>query len=86
MKNLKGIILGAGVALAMLSACTTGNEVNLTVSKLDPAKFDTLINEVSAFVKKVYLYIENEPDMKKNLQTLGAWYLAMTTSHNTPTH
>nr|MCR5543007.1 hypothetical protein [Eubacterium sp.] len=25
-----------------------------------------------AFVKKVYLYIENEPDMKKNLQILGA--------------
>ena len=35
-------------------------------------RIDTLINEVSAFVKKVYLYIENEPDMKKNLQTLGA--------------
>ena len=52
MKNLKGIILGAGVALAMLSACTTGNEVNLTVSKLDPAKFDTLINE-----KPVKLYV-----------------------------
>jgi hypothetical protein len=35
-------------------------------------RIDTLINEVSAFVKKVYLYIENEPDMKKHLQTLGA--------------
>ena len=35
-------------------------------------RIDTLILEVSAFVKKVYLYIENEPDMKKNLQTLGA--------------
>ncbi len=35
-------------------------------------RIDTLISEVSAFVKKVYLYIENEPDMKKNLQTLGA--------------
>jgi hypothetical protein len=35
-------------------------------------RIDTLINEVSAFVKKVYLYIENEPDMKKNLQILGA--------------
>jgi hypothetical protein len=35
-------------------------------------RIDTLIGEVSAFVKKVYLYIENEPEMKRNLQTLGA--------------
>jgi hypothetical protein len=35
-------------------------------------RIDTLIGEVSSFVKKVYLYIENEPDMKRNLQTLGA--------------
>ncbi len=35
-------------------------------------RIDTLIAEVSSFVRKVYLYIENEPDMKKNLQILGA--------------
>ena len=35
-------------------------------------RIDTLIAEVSAFVKKVYLYIENEPNMKKNLQILGS--------------
>lgn len=35
-------------------------------------RIDTLINEVSSFVKKVYQYIENEPNMKKNLQILGA--------------
>lgn len=35
-------------------------------------RIDTLISEVSAFVKKVYQYIENEPEMKKNLQILGA--------------
>ena len=35
-------------------------------------RIDTLISEVSSFVRKVYLYIENEPDMKKNLQILGA--------------
>ena len=35
-------------------------------------RIDTLITEVSAFVRKVYLYIENEPNMKKNLQILGA--------------
>ncbi len=35
-------------------------------------RIDTLIAEVSSFVKKVYQYIENEPNMKKNLQILGA--------------
>ncbi|MBQ8923574.1 MAG: hypothetical protein IJ053_02150, partial [Lachnospiraceae bacterium] len=35
-------------------------------------RIDSLINEVSAFIKKVYQYIENEPEMKKNLQILGA--------------
>lgn len=35
-------------------------------------RIDTLINEVSGFVKKVYQYIENEPNMKKNIQILGA--------------
>lgn len=34
-------------------------------------RIDTLITEVSNFVKKVYQYIENEPDMKRNIQTLG---------------
>ncbi len=35
-------------------------------------RIDTLISEVSSFMRKVYQYIENEPDMKKNLQILGA--------------
>lgn len=35
-------------------------------------RIDTLIGEVSSFVRKVYLYIENEPEMKRNLQILGA--------------
>lgn len=35
-------------------------------------RIDTLIAEVSGFVKKVYQYIENEPNMKKNIQILGA--------------
>lgn len=34
-------------------------------------RIDTLIGEVSGFVKKVYQYVENEPNMKKNLQILG---------------
>ena len=35
-------------------------------------RIDSLITEVSAFIKKVYQYIEGEPEMKKNLQVLGA--------------
>ncbi len=35
-------------------------------------RIDTLIAEVSSFVKKVYQYLENEPEMKKSLQILGA--------------
>ncbi|MCM1159085.1 MAG: hypothetical protein NC300_09775 [Bacteroidales bacterium] len=34
-------------------------------------RIDSLLVEVSAFVKKVYKYIEDEPVMKKNLQILG---------------
>lgn len=35
-------------------------------------RIDSLLVEVSAFVKKVYKYIEDEPIMKKNLQILGS--------------
>ncbi|MBR1865236.1 MAG: hypothetical protein IJ801_01875 [Lachnospiraceae bacterium] len=34
-------------------------------------RIDSLLVEVSAFVKKVYKYIEDEPTMKRNLQILG---------------
>ncbi len=34
-------------------------------------RIDSLLSEVSSFVKKVYKYIEDEPEMKKNIQTLG---------------
>lgn len=34
-------------------------------------RIDTLLVEVSAFVKKVCRYIEDEPTMKKNMQVLG---------------
>lgn len=34
-------------------------------------RIDSLLVEVSAFVKKIYRYIEEEPTMKRNLQILG---------------
>ena len=52
MKNLTGTIWGMGVAVAMFSSCAGGQQVpQLTVSGLDPAKFDTIIQE-----KPVQLY------------------------------
>lgn len=35
-------------------------------------RIDTVLNEVAVFIRKVYKYIEDEPEMKKNLQTLGS--------------
>jgi len=68
MKNFKALMLGAAVATALLGACTTGQETNLTVSKLDPAKFDTIINE-----KPVKLYVlKNANGMEVCVTNYGA--------------
>ena len=46
MTNLKATIFGMGTAIALLSACASpGVEPAKTVSGLDPARFDTTINE-----------------------------------------
>lgn len=52
MKNIKNILLGLGSVVTLISSCAGGN-ANLTESGLDPAKFDTIINN-----KKVQLYIQ----------------------------
>ena len=45
MRNLKGTFLAMGVAAAMLTACSGGQEApQLTASGLNPAKFDTIVN------------------------------------------
>ena len=55
------------MAFAMLSACTTGNEPQLTESKLDPARFDTIIND-----KPVKLYVlKNENGMEACITNYG---------------
>ena len=43
MKAFKSMLLGAGMVAILLSACTS--KPKLTVSGLDPAAFDTTINE-----------------------------------------
>ena len=46
MTNFKTTIFGMGTAIALLSACASpGVEPAKTVSGLDPARFDTTINE-----------------------------------------
>ncbi len=51
MTNLKTTFWTMGIAIALFSSCASGSDSQLTKSGLDPAKFDTLINE-----KPVKLY------------------------------
>ena len=44
MKNLKGILMGVGVAAAMLTACSSADKQMTTVSGLNPAAFDSTID------------------------------------------
>ena len=67
MKSLKATLCGMSMATAMLCACASGGESNLTVSGLDPAKFDTLINE-----KPVKLYTQkNQSGMEVCITNYG---------------
>ncbi len=67
MKNFKSILLGTGVAIALFSACETKKEAVLTASNLDPAKFDTVIND-----KPVKLYVlKNENGMEVCITNYG---------------
>ena len=51
MKKTTFVIAGMAVAAALFTACASGEQKALTVSGLDAAKFDTIINE-----KPVKLY------------------------------
>ena len=67
MKNLKTVFAVASVAVAMFSACASGEQKALTVSGLDPAKFDTIINE-----KPVKLYtLKNANGMEVCITNYG---------------
>ncbi len=68
MKGLKATFCLVGVAAAMLTACSSAPEQTLTVSGLDPAKFDILINE-----KPVKLYtLKNQNGMEVCITNYGA--------------
>lgn len=67
MRNLKHVFAGATVAVALLSACAAGDQQALTVSGLNPAKFDTVINE-----KPVKLYtLKNQSGMEVCITNYG---------------
>ena len=56
------------MAAVLLCACTKGNEGNLTVSGLNPAKFDTVLQE-----KKVQLFtLKNQNGMEVCITNYGA--------------
>ena len=67
MKNIKLSILGLGIALIGLSACSTNPESVLTQSGLNPAAFDTVINK-----KDVKLYVlKNSNGMEVCITNFG---------------
>lgn len=67
MKNLKKVLFACGATLAMFSACNSGEQTQLTVSGLNPVKFDTIINE-----KPVKLYtLKNQNGMEVCITNYG---------------
>ena len=65
MKHFKSILLGAGMAAILFSSCS--NEPKLTASGLNPAAFDTVINE-----KPVALYtLKNANGMEVCITNFG---------------
>lgn len=67
MKNLKGLLLGVGVAAAMLTACSSADKQATTVSGLNPAAFDSTING-----KKTALFIlKNQNGMEVCITNYG---------------
>ena len=68
MRNLKELFAGMGTAIALLSACAGGAEVSsLTMSGLDPLRFDTVIQE-----KPVKLYtLKNDNGMEVCITNYG---------------
>lgn len=68
MKLKSKIFLTIAFVATLFAACSSGNDKNLTVSGLNPAKFDTIIHE-----KPVKLFvIKNSHDMEVCVTNFGA--------------
>ncbi len=79
MKNKKTSILGLGALLAIMSACSGSTNADLTVSGLDPAAFDTTINE-----KPVRLYtLKNKNGMEACITNFGGRLVSLSVPDKT---
>lgn len=67
MRTLKGILLGAGMASILLSACSTNNGAQMTVSGLKPTNFDSIIGGK----KTELITIKNQSGMEVCLTNYG---------------
>ena len=67
MRTLKGILLGAGMASILLSACSTNNGAQMTVSGLKPTNFDSIIGGK----KTELITIKNHAGMEVCLTNYG---------------
>lgn len=68
MKLKSKIFLTITFVATLFAACSSGNDKNLTVSGLNPAKFDTIIHE-----KPMKLFvIKNSHDMEVCVTNFGA--------------
>ena len=67
MNILKPVSIGIAAATIMLAACTTGKTANETISGLNPARFDSIINN-----KKTALYtLKNSNGMEVCITNFG---------------
>mgnify|MGYP003434556201 CR=1 FL=1 len=66
MSNLKNLILGAGVAVALMASCS-GNQ---TLSGLNPTAFDTTINGKKV-ARPLLLFFKNASTLHSHQQK---WY------------
>ena len=67
MKGTIAFIAGMGMAFMAMSSCTTETGGSLTISGLDPAAFDTTINQ-----KAVKLYtLKNSNGMEVCITNIG---------------
>lgn len=67
MRSIKSSIFCLGIAIAILSACSTKSGNNLTLSRLDSSAFDTIINQ-----KSVKLYtLKNKNGMEVCITNYG---------------
>ena len=67
MRTLKGILLGAGMASILLSACGTNKGAQMTVSGLKPTNFDSIIGGK----KTELITIKNQSGMEVCLTNYG---------------